>query len=59
MAKRRTNTGNTRKGPTKAEREFISEAEEILEQMRGIADSAHVLNISVEESSSTILELGA
>ena len=35
VAKRRTSSGTNRKGPTKAEREFVSEAEEILEQMRG------------------------
>ena len=35
MAKRRTSSGNTRKSPTRAEREFVSEAEEILERMRG------------------------
>jgi methyl-accepting chemotaxis protein len=33
--------------------------EAINQQMRGIADSAQALNVSVEESSSSILELGA
>ncbi|MDJ0853402.1 MAG: HAMP domain-containing methyl-accepting chemotaxis protein [Myxococcota bacterium] len=36
-----------------------STMEAITQQVRGIADSAHALNASVEESGSSILELGA
>jgi methyl-accepting chemotaxis protein len=40
-------------------RQTASSMESINGQVRGIADSAQALNVSVEESSSSILELGA
>ena len=40
-------------------RQTASSMEAVNRQVRGIADSAQALNVSVEESSSSILELGA
>jgi methyl-accepting chemotaxis protein len=40
-------------------RQTASSMEVVNQQVRGIADSAQALNVSVEESSSSILELGA
>jgi methyl-accepting chemotaxis protein len=59
MAEVTTSVGAVTTDQVAAIRQTASSMDAVNQQVRGIADSAQALNVSVEESSSSILELGA